>query len=97
MNTYFAIALEKIAQLKSGETYGNNSWEAMLSEIENFIISGIEVDKGTKKDPVTEKIEDWVADLALKDNGKVFMKDTNEKENAPVNYGDLRKLMRLLG
>jgi len=45
---------------------------------------------------IYEKIEDWIANLAMRDNGKLFIKDTNESELAPVTYGDLRKLIKIM-
>jgi len=44
-----------------------------------------------------EKVSDWIVDLAFRDNGKVYMKDTNENDLAPVTYEDLRILIKIVG
>lgn len=40
-------------------------------------------------------IGDWIAEISLKDNGALFHKDTKDEYPTLVNYGDLRKLIKL--
>jgi hypothetical protein len=42
-----------------------------------------------------EIISDWVSDIAMRDGGKVFEARVSDLANAPVTYGDLRKLMTM--
>ena len=49
--------------------------------------------EGIKEIKEENKIQNWIVELAQKDNGKVFQKSVNDNELAPVTYGDLRKLL----
>ena len=42
-----------------------------------------------------EVVSDWIVDMAQKDNGAVFWKRVGDSEQAPITYGDLRKLMEM--
>ena len=41
-----------------------------------------------------EFVSDWVSEIALRDNGRVFQAETLDHDVAFVTYGDLRRLMR---
>ncbi len=47
------------------------------------------------KESDLEFVSDWVSDMAMKDNGAVFMKRTDPNAHAPITYGDLRRLMTM--
>ena len=44
---------------------------------------------------VYEAVTDWVADLAMRDGGAVFLQATPDARPVPINYGDLRRLLRV--
>lgn len=59
--------------------------------IESFLLTHWAKEQNEKTD--NDIIADWIAEISIRDNGAVFLKDTNPKKHAPVTYGDLRKLM----
>ena len=50
----------------------------------------------SKQNATQDAVTSWIADLAMKDDGKVFLKSTTGLERAPVTYGDIRELMRVV-
>ena len=45
---------------------------------------------------LADSIEDVIADIATRDNGRVFWEMVNDSEKAPVTMGDLRKILTLI-
>ena len=43
-----------------------------------------------------EEFENWVVDLAEKDDGAIFRKATDRGSQAPVTYADLDRLMQII-
>ena len=43
----------------------------------------------------SENIEDWIADIGMRCNGKFFAKDWPENDTVPVTVADMQKLMNL--
>jgi len=71
----------------------NNSYKRVIRALRKQSEQRNQVDTDVS---VAEKVSDWIADLGMKDNGKLFWKSTKDKDLAPVSYGDLRKLMILI-
>jgi len=54
------------------------------------------LDSLKEKDEIKDKIEYWIAEVSLIDNGKLFWTETKDDDRSHITYGDLRKLIKLL-
>jgi len=45
---------------------------------------------------IIRRVEDWIAETALKTDGAVFVKDADENQNAQITTGDIRKLLNAI-
>ena len=67
-----------------------------VQEAEKRIDSALKSTRPNDAKKLADSIEDVIADIATRDNGRVFWEMVNDSEKAPVTMGDLRKILTLI-